>query len=32
MSAAYGVERASSASVVKPIWLFWMRWIVPPVA
>ena len=31
MSAAYGVERASSGSVVKPTWLFWMMWTVPPV-
>ena len=32
MSAAYGVERPSSGSVVKPTWLSWMMWIVPPVS
>ena len=31
MSPAYGVERASSGSVVKPTWLSVMMWIVPPV-
>ena len=31
MSPAYGVERSSSGSVVKPTWLSVMRWIVPPV-
>ncbi len=30
MSEAIVVERASSASVVKPTWLFWMMWTVPP--
>ena len=29
-SVQYCVERASAGSVVKPIWLFTMRWIVPP--
>ena len=29
-SDAQVVERASSGSVVKPTWLFWMMWIVPP--
>ena len=31
MSEAYGVERASSGSVVKPTWLSVMMWTVPPV-
>ena len=32
MSELYGVERMSAGSlVVKPIWLFTMMWIVPPV-
>ena len=29
-SDAHRVERASSGSVVKPIWLFMIRWRVPP--
>ena len=29
-SEAQRVERASSGSVVKPIWLFMMMWTVPP--
>ena len=29
-SEAQWVERLSSGSVVKPTWLFWMRWTVPP--
>ena len=29
-SDAQVVERESSGSVVKPTWLFWIRWIVPP--
>ena len=29
-SEAHRVERASSGSVVKPTWLFWIRCSVPP--
>ena len=29
-SEAQRVERESSGSVVKPTWLFVIRWIVPP--